>query len=77
MDDQKNENDIEKEADKLIKEMKQVSTDFVDRTDMLVGDINKDIDSTEKDFKETERELKKFEKETVNEIDKAVIDFVS
>ncbi|MBT3729900.1 hypothetical protein HON59_02270 [bacterium] len=70
-------NNIIKEADELLNKIKSTNADFKEKTDNIIANINNKIDSTEKDFKATEKELKKFEKNTVDEIDKAVLDFVS
>ena len=71
-----NENLI-KEGDEILKNLKQVNADFVNKTKKILTDVSEDIDSTEKDFDKTETKLKEFEKDTSDEIDRIVIESVS
>jgi len=70
------ENNIVQRADKLLNEIKQANKDML-KTLTFAGNLNNEIDKTIEDFEKTEKELEKFEKDTVNEMDKAVLDFVS
>ena len=47
------------------------------KTLIKANELNREIDKVEAEFKQTERQLKRFEKEMVNEMDKAVLDFLS
>jgi len=70
------ENNIVQRADKLLEDIKQTNKDML-KTLTFAGNLNNEIDKTIEDFEKTEKELEKFEKDTVNEMDKAVLDFVS
>lgn len=74
---QKNTEDMLKEADELLANIRQANTDFKQKTDGIITDINEKVDTATKDFNKTEKELKKFEKDTINEIDKIIIESVS
>lgn len=74
---QKNTTDMLKEADELLANIRQANTDFKQKTDGIITDINEKVDTATKDFNKTEKELKKFEKDTINEIDKIIIESVS
>ena len=49
----------------------------MDKTRIKQKELNLEIDKVEAEFNQTEWELKRFEKEMVNEMDKAILDFMS
>lgn len=69
--------DIIKKADELLNDIKLATVDFTNKTNVIIADIKNKTDKAIKDFNKTEKELKEFEENMSNEIDKAVIDFVS
>ena len=73
----KDEKSILREADELLEDIKRANKDFEKKTDKIIKDINTDIDTEEKTVKKTEKELEKFEKDTVNKIDRAILESIS
>ena len=75
--DKKGQSNALQKAEELLARAKKMNSDFKQKTDVLIKDINQGLDQAEKETDEIDKDLKKFEKETVNKIDKTVLDFVS
>ena len=65
-----------KKLDDLLADVKKANKDF-QKTRLKQKELSREIDKVEAEFNETEKELKRFEKKMINELDKAVLEFLS
>ncbi len=70
-----NENDLTKQAKQLLDDIKKSGKDFDEKTSKIVSDADKIVEELE--GADLDKELGRIEKESVKEIDKAVLDFLS
>ena len=69
-------NNLQK-ANQLLANIKKENSGFIQKTDNFVKDINQDIEEAENEINEIDKDLRQFEKQTINKIDKAVLELVS
>lgn len=66
-----------KKAQDLLAKVKKANSDFIQKTDVLIKNINQGIDQADQELKKGQKEFRNFEKDAVNKMDKAVLEFLS
>ena len=70
-------NDGLKRGQDLLAKAKKANSDFVQKTDILIKNINQGINQANQELGKNQKEFKNFEKDSTNKMDKAVLEFLS
>lgn len=76
-DEVKTKNDLTKNAQQLLDDIKETNHNFAKKTDSMIKDIDLDIRKSGQEFAKIEDELNSAEKNAVKKMDKTALDFLT